>query len=42
MTLRANLNYNGIDRRRVEVLRKFVSTKKHADHIELDQLDISA
>jgi hypothetical protein len=40
-TLRANLNYNGIDLRRVEVLRKFVGTKKAADHIELDQLDIS-
>jgi SAM-dependent methyltransferase len=41
MTLRANLNYNGIDLHRVEVLKKFVGTKKDADHIELDQLDIS-
>jgi hypothetical protein len=41
MTLRANLNYNGIDLRRVEVLRKFVGTKKDARHVELDQLDVS-
>ena len=41
ITLRANLNCNGIDLNRVEVLRKFVGTKKDADHIELDQLDIS-
>jgi Methyltransferase FkbM domain len=40
-TLRANLNYNGVDIRLVEVLRKFVGTKKDADDIELDQLDIS-
>jgi hypothetical protein len=31
----------GIDLRRVEVSRQFVGTKKDADHIELDQLDIS-
>jgi hypothetical protein len=35
------LNHNGIDVRRVEVLRKFVGTKKDADHIEIDQFDVS-
>ena len=40
VTLRANLTYNNIDLRRVEILRKFVSTKKDADHIEIDQLDL--
>src|SRR5262245_35394647 len=41
MTLCANFNHNGIDLGRVEVLRKFVGTKKDADHIEVDQFGIS-
>lgn len=40
-TMCANLNHNGIHLGRVEVLRKFVGTKKDADHIEVDQLGIS-
>jgi hypothetical protein len=38
ITLRANLNHNGIDVRRGEI---FVGTKKDADNIEIDQFDVS-
>jgi Methyltransferase FkbM domain len=41
IALRANLHHNSIHLDRVELFRKFVGTKKSADHIEIDQLGIN-